>query len=97
MATNPGTAAGYSFVHQSRIVNAVGISYDWPGSSFSVNEQICFTDPPNSTTYGAQNEVFVAEEPYGYGAWGSISAGELFMAKQRGGGLIVSGDIFSPP
>ena len=31
--------------------------------------------------------------PWGYGAWGTISVGELFLIKKNGGGLIVYGDI----
>ena len=40
--------------------------------------------------------MLAAEQPYGYGCAGSISAGELFIVKKRGGGLVVTGDIFSP-
>lgn len=91
------SVAGQLNVHQSRVIIFAGTAYGWPtGGSFNTNENINFTDPPNSTVLGQQNTVLAAEEPYGYGAAGSISAGEFFVVKKRGGGLIVSGDIFAP-
>src|SRR5208282_2542453 len=84
-------------VHQNRIIVLSGVTYDYPaGSGFDTNEQICFTDPPNSAALGFQQTVLVPEEPYGYGCAGSISAGELVLIKKRGGGVVVTGDIFSP-
>ena len=88
---------GQVIVHQHRIIVLSGINFPYPaGGGFLTNEQINFTDPPNSQVLGFQQTVLAAEEPYGYGAGGSQSAGELFLVKKRGGGLIVSGDIFSP-
>ncbi len=66
------------------------------GEAIATNEQVSFTDPPNGPNMGTQNEVFSQENPTGYGAWGSISAGELFFVKHTGGGVIVSGDIANP-
>lgn len=90
--------SGQVIVHQSRIIVFAATNYGWPTPSnlFLTNENINFTDPPNSTRYGNQQTVLVAENPYGYGAGGSISAGELFIVKKRGGAVIVTGDIFSP-
>ena len=91
------TIAGQVIVHQNRIIVLQGVDYDWPaGSGININEQINFTDPPNSASLGIQQTVLAAEEPYGYGCGGSISAGELFLVKKRGGGIVVTGDIFSP-
>ena len=45
---------------------------------------------------GAVREVFVQENPFGYGAWGSISASELFLVKNRQGGVVIQGDLNSP-
>jgi hypothetical protein len=88
--------------HQNRVVELGVTNYPWVGTVggqptvFPTNETFNYTDPPNSNVMGAQNEVFVEEDPSGVGAWGSISAGELFMVKHAGGGVIVSGDLNSP-
>lgn len=90
-----------AFGHQNRIVviepNA---GNSWPLTTpVDTNSDILnYTDPPNSETFPALTPgiVFVAEEPYGYGAVGSISAGELFLVKCRGGGVVVQGDINNP-
>ncbi len=92
-----GQLTGQVLVHQSRILGLIGTLYDYPaGGGFVTNEQIIFTDPPNSIEMGDQMTVLAAEEPFGYGCGGSISAGELFLVKKRGGGVVVVGDIFSP-
>jgi len=96
---SPDTAA-LTFGHQTRIVTLLGTSVAWPISS-GLNEpfdDINYTDPPNSETFpgSTPDTIFVAEQPYGYGAVGSVSAGELFMVKTRGGGVVVSGDLVNP-
>ena len=91
------SVSGQTIAHQSRVIVLAGVPYVWPvGTSFSTNENVNFTDPPLSAALGNQQTVLAAELPYGYGAAGSISAGELVLVKKRGGGLIVTGDIFSP-
>ncbi len=91
------SVSGQVLVHQSRVVVLAGITYMYPaGGGFDTNENINFTDPPNSTDYGNQMTVLAAEEPYGYGCGASISAGELMLIKKRGGGIVVTGDIFAP-
>lgn len=94
----PGAGvAGQVIAHQSRIIVLSGIDYPWPaGGGWLTNEQIAFTDPPNSDVLGFQQTVLATEQPYGYGCGGSISAGELFLVKKRGGALVVTGDIASP-
>ncbi len=95
--TNWSSVAGQILVHQNRIIDLAGITYSYPaGGGFDTNEQINFTDPPNSAVLGFQQTVVVPEEPYGFGAGGSISAGELFLVKRRGGGVVITGDIFAP-
>lgn len=98
MMANPGgSVTGQTLVHQSRILVLAGVSYTYPaGGGFGTNENINYTDPPLSASMGNQQTVLAAEEPYGYGAGGSISAGELFLVKRRGGGLIVTGDLVEP-
>lgn len=92
-STTPGQVIG----HQGRLIQLQGIGYSHgAGEAVATNEQVSFTDPPNGPNMGTQNEVFSQENPTGYGAWGSISAGELFFVKHQGGGLIVSGDVANP-
>jgi hypothetical protein len=96
-ANAQSSVAGQLFVHQSRILIYSSTNYTWPiGGTFFTNENLNFTDPPNSAVLGDQQTVLAAEEPFGYGTGGSISAGEFFIIKKRGGGLVVTGDIFSP-
>lgn len=93
---------GFCVPHQNRVLILSNIDYQWVGTINGVgtivftNENFNYTDPPNSDDMGAQNEVFIAEQPFGMGAWGSISAGELFLVKQAGGGFIIYGDLNAP-
>lgn len=90
------TRYGAVITHQNRVVLLEGLVYPHgtPGAMFT-NEQISFTDA-NGFTLGTQAQVFMPEFPNGYGAYGSMSAGELFLVKQQGGGVIVQGDIANP-
>jgi hypothetical protein len=101
-----GAISGDILGHQGRIVIFEDVTNLFGGSSgdaIPTNEQVTFTDPANSNVFGGtllipayQREVFVQEYPNGFGAWGSMSAGELFVVKQQGGGAIISGDLNSP-
>jgi hypothetical protein len=89
---------GILLTHQTRVVT-LGLSNNpWVGSGtyFQTNETLNYTDPPGGEAMGEQNEVFVAEFPSGIGAYGTISAGELFLVKNYGGGVIISGDLNNP-
>ena len=91
------SVAGQVVTHQNRIICFAGVNFSYPaGSGFNTNENINYTDPPNSASYGDQMTVLQAEDPFGYGGAASISAGELFIIKKRGGGVVVTGDINSP-
>jgi hypothetical protein len=100
----PQSLTGMVLGHQNRVIVLANAGYGWPlggAGAYVVNEQINSTDPPNSTTYPSQTTagqqlVAAAEEPYGFGCGGSISAGELFLVKRRGGGVIINGDIIQP-
>ncbi len=96
LVTAGSEVTGQLVGYQNRLVTFSGIGYPWPISTFNVNEQICFTDPPNSNDFGFQQTILSPENPFGYGGAGSISAGELFMVKKQGGGVVLTGDIFSP-
>jgi hypothetical protein len=93
-----GAANGSSFVHQGRIgVIRSLVGYGWPFQSDPrPNEAFNYTDPSQSTTWPAPDEVFGPENPLGYGAVNSVSAGELFCIKRRGGAIIIQGDLNNP-
>lgn len=92
------SADGTSFGHQGRIVVQSLLSgYGWPvGKTYSPNEQFNYTDPPQTQTWPVQAEIFGPENPFGYGALTSVSAGELFCVKVRGGAIIIQGDLNNP-
>lgn len=88
------SVTGQVVCYGSRVICLVGINYPWPaGGGINTNEILNFTDPPQSSDYGNQEDVITAEAPWGYGAWGTISVGELMLIKKNGGGVIVYGDI----
>lgn len=94
MMANPGgSVSGQTIAHQSRIFVLAGSNYPYPPANFTTNESLNYTDPPLTASMGNQQTVLAAEQPYGYGGAGSISAGELFLVKKRGGGILLSGDI----
>lgn len=94
LITSDAQATGQVIGYGSRILVLAGTDYDWPaGSGIATNENINYTDPPESAEYGSQSDVLTAEAPWGYGAWGTISVGELMLLKKNGGGIIVYGDI----
>jgi hypothetical protein len=90
------SVTGQTIAYGSRIICLAGVPYTWPGTNIGSNENINFTDPPQSSTYGSQMELVGAEIPWGYGAWGSVSVGELMLIKKQGGGVAVYGDIKAP-
>jgi hypothetical protein len=93
---------GQLICYDGRVLGITNINDQWPtGSStrFFSNEIIEYTDPPGDNTYmptGEEFAILVPENPFGYGVAGSISAGELFLVKKRGGGVLVLGDIDAP-
>jgi hypothetical protein len=96
---DPGVTgvSGQVITYGDRILVLSGVGYSWPVSGgISTNENINFTDPPEGEDYLDQQTILVAEDPWGYGAWGSISVGELVLIKKGTGGVIVTGDIESP-
>lgn len=110
--TNPGTAGfvplvlingsggpGDAFCHQNRVVYLQQDQQFWSGdfTFMGGNEAFIYTDPPNGVALlSAAGEIFVQEDPSGYGAWGSQSASELFLVKHRLGGVVISGDLNVP-
>jgi len=85
--------------HQNRMVflKYSPFNYSNTDTYLSANETFYYTDPPNDVTLIAGvGEIFVQEDPSGYGAWGSQSASELFLVKNYGGGVVISGDLNAP-
>lgn len=69
---------------------------------YTTNEAIYWTEPNDWTTLEANlagayfNFIVGYENPTGYSAIASLSAGELFMVKARGGAIMVRGDLDDP-
>jgi hypothetical protein len=91
-------APGDAFVHQNRMgwLQDAAFTYSSTSTYFGGNEEFYYTDPPNGLTVISTPEVFVQEDPSGYGAWGSQSASELFLVKHKAGGVVISGDLNVP-
>jgi hypothetical protein len=89
---------GPAFGHQGRIVVIRrNNSYGWPYAvTIYPPELFNYTDPPETETWPSQEEVFGPENPHGYGCMTSVSAGELFCVKRRGGAIIIQGDLNNP-
>jgi hypothetical protein len=96
--TPAGGIPGPFILHQNRIIQAELFGALWGSSQrdWWTAELLNYTDPPNGVAFGIQQEVFVQEDPSGYAAWGSQSASELFLVKNEGGGVVISGDLNSP-
>lgn len=88
---------GEVFCHQNRVVTLQAFPTNYTSASVfqGDNEKFLYTDPPNGLVLGGA-EIFVQEDPTGYGAWGSISASELFLVKSRLGGVLIAGDLNAP-
>jgi hypothetical protein len=97
LIVSASSITGQTIAYGNRIICLAGINYPWPaGGGINTNENVNFTDPPQSSTYGDQMEIFGAEIPWGYGAWGSVSVGELLLIKKYGGALMMYGDVSNP-
>jgi hypothetical protein len=61
-------------------------------------ESVGYSDPnafiATNVTFNAQ--LFVEENPTGFGTWQSMNANELFLVKNRGGGVVIRGDVARP-
>jgi hypothetical protein len=97
-AVTTGSAAGQVFGFNGRIVS-LPIHYDiFPGAYLFTNDYVQFTTWTNYPTRANMRKTltsFEPENPFGYGAIGSISNGELFMVKKYGGALILQGDLIT--
>jgi hypothetical protein len=97
LVTAGSTNSGQMITYGNRVICMVGKTYSWPtGSGVNTNENFNYTDPPESSSYGNQQTIMGIEIPWGYGAWGTISVGELILIKKYGGAVILNGDINVP-
>src|SRR5215831_1084101 len=103
--TNQLAAArfGWFFSHQGRLVyienNGTQSNFsgtDTNSSGQPVSQLISFTDPPQTTTLGTQRQIFGQTYIDSFTTVGVLSSGELLMLTEESGGVVVSGDIFSP-
>jgi hypothetical protein len=94
--SDASSRGGTTFGHQGRIVVMLIATPPWPVTAAPTNENWLFTDPPEGNTLNTTVTVFGPEQPNGYGVVGSISAGEAFAVKQRGGAIIIQGDLNNP-
>lgn len=92
------TIPAHILVHQARIVllGVTAYNHGSPGS-WSTNEDLYWTVVNDPDTFSsATASVFVPENPSGYGAFLPMSANELLLIKQAGGGLTINGDLDDP-
>ncbi len=85
---------GWFFPHQGRIINVVNFANAITDTDNVIG--ISFTDPPETSTLGAQSEIFFPSVSDDLSSWGSLSAGELLLLTRQNGGCVVTGDVFSP-
>lgn len=90
---------GQLFSYSGRIVRFGERSFGF-GANYVLysNEWVRFSDPPGnvSLTSSTTDSVLDEQTPGGFGAWGSMSFGELFIVKRAGGALLVQGDLYAP-
>lgn len=90
---------GQLVAHSGRILRLCETTQAWTAAgNFLSNERVRYTDPPNSVslTSTTTDSIVDSQYPGGYGAWGSLTFGELLLIKKYGGALLVEGDIYSP-
>lgn len=85
-------------VHQGRVVLLSLVAWDHgPDASWSTNEDLYWTVVNDISTFSSPDpSVVVPENPTGYGAWCAMSANELLLIKNGGGGLTLNGDLDDP-
>jgi hypothetical protein len=84
---------GWFFSHQGRLLFVNQAPGPYNNANINV---ISFTDPPESDSLGTQQEIVVPTNFDDITCFGSISSGELLLLCRQYGGVIISGDIFSP-
>lgn len=94
---------GWFFSHQGRFifVENAGLlsnfsSGDTNFTGQSATNLISFTDPPQTNSLGTQRQIFGNTFCDSFTTVGIMSSGELLMVTENNGGVVVSGDVFSP-
>lgn len=92
------TLGGQIVGHDGRILRLCEQAHDFGTHKFFSNERVRNTDPPNavSLTATTTDSIVDPQNPNSFGAWGSLTYGELLLIKQSGGALLVEGDIYAP-
>lgn len=93
---NPAGSAGWFHAHQGRIL------YIYNGPTFAMSTfpaasyLVGYTDPPQSLTLVFAATIFGTNNVDEITALGAISAGQLLILTSFNGGMIISGDVYSP-
>src|SRR5260221_553241 len=66
------------FSHQGRVVH-VAVSPITGLNGYALTCYVNFTDPPETTTLSAANEIFFTSVVDAISTWGSLSSGELLL------------------
>ncbi len=85
--------------HAGRVLflQTVPHSHGADSGIFYSNEDILYTDPPNSAVLTSNAPTVLDEDnAVGYGSWGSLAYGELILIKQYDGAVVIDGDAFAP-
>lgn len=95
---NPGGSLGWFHTHQGRVVYVYnGAQFSQPSASAAVTAYLIgYTDPPQSLTLVLANTVFGTNFVDQITALGAVTAGQLLVLTTSNGGLVVSGDLYSP-
>lgn len=103
--TGASITAGPILAHQNRVVQMTMPTAGNPTATFGpstytiANDLISFTNPSwwtASLFFAVFNQRLATESPHGYGSWGSMSTGELWLCKRGGGAVIIAGDVSNP-
>lgn len=102
--TQIGTGrSGWFFSHQGRFIFLENLGLQSNFSNADTNfttllgvNLISFTDPPQTNSLGTQRQIFGNTFCDSFTTVGVMSSGELLMVTENNGGVVVSGDVFSP-
>lgn len=98
---SPPMAEGRMLIHQNRILTARYRFYGPYGNTFlltqdaapSTNDSIQWTQV---NCVNKEYEQAFGDKPYGFGAWGSLTASDLLMITHGDGAILVQGDLNAP-
>lgn len=95
-----------AFAHVNRVFsieeNNIGIIPGTSGLRIQSDSIVNFSDPPAAFNAGVPSELssvpitYSLENTSGFGAWGSVSTGELVLIRRGSGAVVVNGDAAYP-